>query len=177
MIYPVPGIMTPGREQAARIAREWCACGITHEPVPSDIWRNSRRPVKLPDESAIVRAKTTRGPVQAKVVSEPCPCIPQGWLCGDPSSPGANGVNRGVSLGTTRHRVAGQKPNKVVRPPRCYLAPSPDSNDCSPWRPGSPVMAQCKLGRPGCGRWRGSRARQHPGVRRACVRRTRAKPM
>jgi hypothetical protein len=77
MIYPVPGIMTPGWEQAARIAREWCACGITHEPVRSDIWRTSRRPVKLPDESAIVRAKTTRGPVQAKVVSEPCPCNPR----------------------------------------------------------------------------------------------------
>jgi len=30
------------------------------------------------------------------------------------------------------------------------------------WRPGSPVMAQCKPGRPGCGRWRGSRARQQP---------------
>ena len=27
------------------------------------------------------------------------------------------------------------------------------------WQPGSPVMAQCKLGRPGCGRWQGYRAR------------------
>ena len=48
---------------------------------------------------------------------------------------------------------------------------------CSFWRPGSLVIAQCKLGLPGCCRWRESRTRQQPGVRRACVRRTRAKLM
>jgi hypothetical protein len=28
---------------------------------------------------------------------------------------------------------------------RLRFAPLPYSNDCSPWRPGRPVMAQCKL--------------------------------
>jgi hypothetical protein len=45
--------------------------------------------------------------------------------------------------------------------------PLPATYDTPPWRPGSPVMTQCKLGRPGRGWWRGSRERQHPpGVRR-----------
>jgi Domain of unknown function (DUF4192) len=48
---------------------------------------------------------------------------------------------------------------------------------CLPWQPGSPVMAQCKLGDPAAAGGEGAARGSSPGVRRACVRRRRAKLM
>ena len=131
---------------------------LRHFSSPLGIWPVSR--ARTPDcgDDRLIRRLDMAGPRHPDCASP----LPYGAVRFPPDTPGREQVlpHAGcLPLLRTHLRTGDTNLQPKIGPvlmiwlssSQYRLALLPVSDDCSPWRPGRPVMAQCKLGRPAMG--------------------------